>query len=50
MQQFAVNLFDPAESDIRPEPTPTIKIGYVEVAGRVGLGDRPAGNLEVDCC
>lgn len=32
-QAFAVNLFDSAESDIRPRPENTIKIGYVDVAG-----------------
>jgi hypothetical protein len=31
--RFAVNLFDPAESDIRPNPSPTIKVGDVEVKG-----------------
>ena len=35
-QRFAVNLFDAAESDIRPEPKPAIKIGYVQVAGQTG--------------
>jgi len=32
-QQFAVNLCNAAESDIRPDPKPTIQIGYEEVAG-----------------
>ncbi len=32
-QAFAVNLFDSAESDIRPRAENTIKIGYVDVAG-----------------
>ena len=32
--QFAVNLLCSAESDIRPDPRPTIQIGYVEVAGQ----------------
>ena len=36
VQQFAVNLLDPAESNIRPPADPTIKIGYVEVAGKTG--------------
>lgn len=34
--RFAVNLFDAGESDIRPNPAPAIKIGYVEVAGQSG--------------
>jgi hypothetical protein len=33
VDRFAVNLFDPAESDIRPNPSPTIKVGEVEVKG-----------------
>jgi len=33
---FAVNLFHPAESNIRPDPQPVIKIGYVEVEGQPG--------------
>jgi hypothetical protein len=33
-RQFAVNLFDRAESNIRPNPKPSIQIGYVEVAGQ----------------
>jgi hypothetical protein len=36
LRWFAVNLADPAESDIRPDPQPTIKIGYVEVEGQPG--------------
>ena len=36
VDQFAVNLFDRAESDIRPRPDQTIKIGYVSVAGNRG--------------
>lgn len=37
LRRFAVNLFDPAESDIRPDPdTRTIKIGHVEVEGQPG--------------
>ena len=36
VQRFAVNLFDPAESNIRPDPLPSLKIGYVEVAGSSG--------------
>jgi hypothetical protein len=36
LRWFAVNLFQPAESDIRPDPQPTIKIGYVEVEGQPG--------------
>lgn len=35
-QAFAVNLFDSAESDIRPRPENTIKIGYVDVKGEGG--------------
>jgi hypothetical protein len=35
-QAFAVNLFDSAESDIRPRPENSIKIGYVEIAGEGG--------------
>ena len=35
-QRFAVNLFDPTESDIRPAKDLAIKIGYVEVAGATG--------------
>jgi hypothetical protein len=31
---FAVNLFDPAESNIAPRPQDSIQIGYVEVAGQ----------------
>ena len=34
VEQFAVNLLDPAESNIRPAADPAIKIGYVEVAGK----------------
>ncbi|MCC6126265.1 MAG: BatA and WFA domain-containing protein [Pirellulales bacterium] len=33
VDRFAVNLFDPAESDIRPNPSPSIKVGEVEVEG-----------------
>ena len=33
---FAVNLFHSAESDIRPDRQPAIKIGYVEVEGKTG--------------
>ena len=36
VRQFAVNLLDPAESNIRPGADSTIKIGYVEVAGKTG--------------
>jgi hypothetical protein len=32
--RFAVNLFDPAESQIRPDPEPKLKIGFVEVEGK----------------
>jgi hypothetical protein len=35
-QQFAVNLFDGAESDIRPRAQNAVKIGFVEVAGQSG--------------
>jgi hypothetical protein len=31
--RFTVNLFDPAESDIRPRPNNSVKIGPVEVVG-----------------
>jgi hypothetical protein len=31
--RFAVNLFNAAESDIRPNPSPAIKVGDVEVKG-----------------
>lgn len=33
---FAVNMADPAESNIRPPANPSIKIGYVEVSGATG--------------
>jgi hypothetical protein len=33
IDQFAVNLFDPDESDIRPNRSPSIKVGDVEVKG-----------------
>jgi hypothetical protein len=33
-QRFAVNLFDSAESDIKPRPENSIRIGYVEVKGK----------------
>jgi hypothetical protein len=36
LSRFAVNLFDAAESDIRPKPEPSIQIGYDEVAGQPG--------------
>jgi hypothetical protein len=32
-RQFAVNLFNPTESDIRPDTSPAIKIGDVTIAG-----------------
>ncbi len=32
--RFAVNLFDAAESDIRPRPQNAVKIGYAEVTGQ----------------
>jgi hypothetical protein len=35
-QYFAVNLFNSAESDIRPRPENSIKIGYVDVTGAAG--------------
>ena len=35
VDRFAVNLFDPAESDIRPNPSPSIKVGEVKVEGEV---------------
>ena len=34
LEPFAVNLADAAESDLRRPATPSIKIGYVEVAGQ----------------
>jgi len=34
LQRLAVNLFDAAESDIRPSAEPSLKIGYVDVPGR----------------
>ena len=36
VERFAVNLLDPAESNIRPPANPAIQIGYVEVAGKTG--------------
>jgi hypothetical protein len=36
VQQFAVNLLDATESNIRPPAEPSIKIGYVDVAGKTG--------------
>ena len=36
LRRFAVNLFDPAESAIRPDPNPTIKVGDVKVKGETG--------------
>ena len=44
VQQFAVNLLDPAESNIRPPAEPAIQIGYVEVAGKTGW---VAGHREI---
>ncbi|MGO9107986.1 MAG: vWA domain-containing protein [Thermoguttaceae bacterium] len=44
VQQFAVNLLDPAESNIRPPADPAIKIGYVDVAGKTGW---VAGHREI---
>ena len=44
MQQFAVNLLDKDESDIRPPSNPVIKIGDVEVAGKTGW---VAGHREI---
>jgi hypothetical protein len=35
-QAFAVNLFDSAESEIRPRPENSIRIGYVDVKGEAG--------------
>jgi hypothetical protein len=35
-RRFAVNLFDAAESNIQSQPEPSIKIGYVEIAGQPG--------------
>jgi len=36
LRRFAVNLFDPVESAIRPDPNPTIKVGDVKVKGETG--------------
>jgi hypothetical protein len=36
LQQFAVNLLDPDESNIRVSDEPKFKIGYVDVAGKSG--------------
>jgi hypothetical protein len=44
VQQFAVNLLDPAESNIRLPVEPAITIGYVEVAGKTGW---VAGHREI---
>ncbi len=44
VQQFAVNLLDKDESNIRPPTDPSIKIGYVEVAGKTGW---VAGHREI---
>jgi len=44
VQQFAVNLLDPAETDIRLSAEPTIKLGYVEVVGKTGW---VAGHREI---
>jgi hypothetical protein len=35
VDHFAMNLFEPAESDIRPNPSPEIKVGDVVVKGEV---------------
>ena len=35
VDRFAVNLFNPAESDIRPNPSPSITLGDVVVKGAV---------------
>ncbi len=34
LRRFAVNLFDPTESNIPPQAEPVIKIGHVEVTGQ----------------
>ena len=34
IQRFAVNLFDPNESEIRARAEEAVKIGHVEVAGQ----------------
>ena len=44
VRRFAVNLFDPAESAIRPDPAPAIKIGDVKVTGESGW---EAGRREI---
>jgi len=36
VRRFAVNLFDPAESAIRPPSAPAIKIGEFEITGESG--------------
>ena len=43
-QRFAVNLFDPLESDIRPAKDPAIKIGHETVHGQTGW---EAANREI---
>jgi hypothetical protein len=41
---FAVNLFDPAESDVKVQPEKTIRIGHVEIKGQANWeGGRRAG-------
>jgi hypothetical protein len=37
VDRFSVNLFDPGESDIRPNRSPTIKVGDVQVKGESAL-------------
>jgi hypothetical protein len=44
VHQFAVNLLDPAESNIRPPVDPSIKIGYAEIPGKTGWS---AGHREI---
>ena len=44
VHQFAVNLLDPNESDIRTQAEPKIKIGNVDVAGQTGW---VAGHREI---
>jgi von Willebrand factor type A domain/Aerotolerance regulator N-terminal len=44
---FAVNLFDPAESDVKVQPEKTIRIGHVEITGQANWegGRRAAWKL-----
>ena len=44
VRRFAVNLFDPVESTIRPDTSPAIKIGDVTVSGDASW---ESGRLEI---